>query len=205
MQNKVQIENVRFIKNNSKGETINLIVLDLANGKPSIVRKVSMFLVDLENSHLIGDRSAISITGSKFRSILMDLEGGQIRGDFKYHKAGDEWTLNEDHPMLHDSNHPLFGKHQAGDKMTYKKDGTSVEGFLNLSMPRAVRSMYIQAEAIAELTVMAQNAFGATPSFEAPTETVENPHVEKPSDNNGGGSGFNPDEIDQDVIDNATK
>jgi hypothetical protein len=193
MKNRAQIDEIDFIKNKADGTVLNLIILRLTNGK-DILRPLTKFLIDLENSNLIGSRHNISINSQKFLSLLIDLEGATVKGDFRHVKAGDKWKVEADHPMFHDENHPLFGKHEVGDEIPYKSDGTPVNGFLKLTMSASVRQMYIQSEFLAEASLMAKSAFGvpATPEPAMPIETK--------ADNNG----FDPANVDPSIIDQAT-
>ena len=168
----IKISNVRFIKNNAKGETINLVILDLANNKPSIVRTAKAFLQDLDNSFVSGNIS--SITAPAVRTAMRDMRGATIHGDIKHHSAGDKWTVTKDSSIIKDKNHPKFGTAEVGDELTYENDLTRVEGFLDIEFSEKVYARQANAESIATMTAQLAGAFD---SFND-TPTLDVPHTE---------------------------
>lgn len=190
--NTVKIQNVRFIRKDSKGQTINLVILDLANGKPSIVRPAKAFVQDLENSFIVSGIN--NINDPRFMTAMRDLRGATATGEISHHKAGDKWTIEKDHPALNDSTHKLFGKVQVGDQQTYEKDGTRVNGFLVYDLPERVLARQANANAIAQVTAQLADAFDTSNIVIDVT----------PNDNQGADEEFDPIQIPQGAIDDAT-
>jgi hypothetical protein len=188
---KVQIAKLRFIKQNSKGETINLVILDLTNNKPSIIRTAKAFLQDLDNSFVAGNLT--SILSPAVRTAMRDIKGAYVHGDIKHHKAGDTWTVTEDSAILTDKNHPKFGTVGVGDEVTYEKDLTRVEGFLDIEFPERVLTRQANAESIATMTAQLAGAFD-----ELDTPTLDIPHTDvDPTE------AFDPNEIPGKIIEGS--
>ncbi len=169
------ISNVRFIRNNSAGELINLVILDLAGNKPSIVRNANAFLQDLDNSFLVD--GATSIRSPQVRAIMRDLAGATVTGDIKHFKAGDTWLVTKDSSVITDPSHPEYGNVEVGDKQQYQKDGTRVEGFLTIRPTEQVMARKENAFAIADMMATMNGAFGIeeaiTPVIEVTTSVEE--------------------------------
>lgn len=190
----LKIVNVRFIRHNAKGQTINLVILDLANGKPSIVRPAKAFIQDLENSFIVTGLN--SVNDPRFMNAMRDLRGATATGDITHHKAGDKWTVTADSPMVTDATHPKFGTVQAGDQLAYEKDGTRVEAFLTYDLPERVLARQANANALAQIQAQLMGAFdtqaSSVESADAPVEVVE------------GDEAFDPNTIPTNVVDGAT-
>ena len=163
----VKIKQVRFIKNNAKGEAINLVVLDLSNGKPSIVRTAKAFIQDLDNSFLVENVS--SIRDPRVRTWMRDLKGATITGDIKHHKAGETWIVQETSSVMTDKNHPQFGTVEVGQSMTYEKDMTRVDGFLDFQPNEMVMARQANAHAMAQMQAQLAGAFD---TFDTPSNDV---------------------------------
>ena len=161
---KLQISTVRFIKEDSNGNPINLFVLDLANGKPSIVRSAKEFLTDLNNSYLIGAHVK-NPNHPELLSVLRDLRGATIEGNILFANKGDMWTVTENSRVVNDPNHPKYGKVAAGDQLPYERDMTLVtEGFLQIDYSPQIAMMNKQAHAYGMSLASMLNSFDTVES-----------------------------------------
>lgn len=161
----IQIARTRRIANDAEGNPLNIVVLDLANGKPSIVRNVAQFLQDLKNSYLVDD-SVATINHPQVTKALRQLKGGYASGDIAHHKAGEKWTVNENSRVVTDPTHDQYGKVSVGDELEYKNDMTRVEGFLDLELNARHELNREKADALAQAEMAMNGAFDAfsTPS-----------------------------------------
>lgn len=182
----VKIQQVRFIKQDSNGKPLNLVILDLSNGKPSIVRTAKAFLQDLDNSFLV--LGATNINDPRVMGWLRDIRGASIQGDIKHHKAGETWTVQETSSIITDKNHPKFGSVAVGDTQTYEKDFTRVEGFLNIIPSEMVMARQANAMAIAQMTAQLTGVF----------DTPEAVTIDVTPDN--AGEAFDPAMIPDEVV-----
>ena len=125
------IEKVSVIRHNKAGEVINVVVIRIA-GKPAILRSFDQFMADLKESFLISD-TVDSMNDPEVLEVLADLKDGSVTGNITFHKAGDKYKLDANHPALTNPNHRLYGKVSVGQELEAEKDGSRVtEGFLTL-------------------------------------------------------------------------
>ena len=157
MEQTVRIVRVRSIEHNKAGKRIDLTVIDLANGKPSIIRRKEQMLQDLKNSRLIGN-SVTSLEHPSVMSALKGLRRGLVTGDLTYNKKGDKWAVTEESSVLK-ADHPDFGKYKVGDMLPYQDDNTRVEGFLDLELNESTEQRKENANALAMATLSMQGAF----------------------------------------------
>lgn len=157
MEQTVRIIRVRSIAHDKKGKRIDLTVIDLANGKPSIIRRKEQFLQDLKNSELI-DINVTSLTHPQVREARKGLKRGMVSGDLTYNKKGEMWVVSAESSVLK-ADHPEFGKHKLGDKLPYQEDNTRVEGFLDLELNAQADQRNRNANALAMATLSLEGAF----------------------------------------------
>jgi len=152
------IARVRKIAKDAKGANINIVVIDLTNGKPSIVRNFTQFLQDLKNSFLI-DESVNSINHPQVTRVLRGLKRGMVSGEITFTKKGDEYVVTENSRVITDITHPEFGKFAIGDKRIAEEDRTIVEGFLDVETNEDHQTIQATAEATAQAKMAMQGAF----------------------------------------------
>ena len=172
MEQAVKVIRARRILKDSKGNAINIVLLDLANGKPSIIRNASQFVQDAKNSFLDVPDSCNSIQHPAMNAVLRGMFGATIIGDITYNKKGEQWVVTEDSRVITDKTHPQYGKVTVGMTQPYKEDNTRVEGFLNL-IPN-IDQVTANANAYAQAQLTAMNIFDAL----APSAPVELAEVE---------------------------
>lgn len=159
----IAITKVRKLKSHG------LIIIDLGNGKPSIIRTNTQFLQDMKNSYLINE-SVMTIEHPEVLSALRDLKRGTVSGEISHHKEGEEWIVTEESRAITDPKHPQYGSVQVGDKLAYENDNTRVDdGFLDISYHPSIQAIKANATAIAQAQMAMLGAFD---SYEEPT-TVE--------------------------------
>jgi len=161
------IAKVRKIAKDANGNTINLVVIDLANGKPSIVRSNTQFLQDLKNSYLV-DESVNTVNHPQVLEVLRDIRRGTVSGNISYHKKGEMWAITKDSRAITDPKHPQFGKVSVGDTLPYENDNTRVEdGFLDFVLPNDARTIRANASALASGTLALAGGFDVSDSMSA--------------------------------------
>lgn len=144
----------------------NLVVLDLANGKPSIVRSPEQFLNDLRGSFLIDD-NVVNMNHPQVRKALRNLRGGVAEGNIKHVKAGDTWTVTENSEVVKNPNAKGYGQYVAGDTKEYEKDATIVEdGFLTLDFKEDAYQREENAQAYAKERVSSASMLDIAPDFD---------------------------------------
>lgn len=171
MEQTIQILRVRRISKDSKGNNINIVVIDLANGKPSIIRNASQFVQDAKNSFLVGD-NVNSINHPAISRVLKGMKRGSISGDIAHNAKGEEWTVTEDSRAITDKTHPQYNKVSVGDKLQYQDDNTRVEGFLDIELNDRTEERMANAEALADATVASRGVFDV---LDAPLEPLAEP------------------------------
>ena len=144
-----RIASVRIIKEIVKNNVrvpMNIVVINLANGKPAIVRNADQFFIDMEESGLsVGKVN--SLNHPSVAKAKMYLTGGTVFGDFTYHKAGEKYIVTKDSRVITDKTHPKFGTVTVGSEQISEKDRTIVnEGFLTLMRAERFEQMFINAE-----------------------------------------------------------
>ena len=177
MEQSVRVLRVRRIVKDSKGNAINIVVIDLANGKPSIIRNSAQFVQDCKNSFLIDDHIN-SIQHPAVSRVLKGMKGGTISGDITYNKKGEMWTVTEDSRVLTDRTHPQFGKVTVGMQLPYQEDNTRVEGFLDVELNDKTEDRLANASAIADAMVASRGIFDAIDVSSTDAEPVLEPVVE---------------------------
>ena len=144
------ITNVRTIPRNKKGEAINIVAIDLIDGR-TVLRQLNQFKVDLENSsRLIGINLDLvqSVNHPAIKSELPAFRaGGVIEGDFKNVKAGDKYE--DTNPES-----PDYGKMKE-----YTTDHVRVDGFLTLTPNPSYLQMELNANATARFMAQLSGAF----------------------------------------------
>lgn len=138
--------------------TVNIIVVDTTNGKPSIVRNYAQFLQDLKNSFLI-DENINSINHPQVTKVLRGLKRGMVSGEITYGKKGDTWVVTEDSRVITDPTHPEFGSVKVGDKRVLTDDNSRVEGFLDIEPNEQFQTVHATAEAVATAKLALAGAF----------------------------------------------
>ena len=192
----LQITGVRFIPTDAKGNTLNLFIIDLANGQPSIVRSAKEFMIDLTNSYLIGAHVR-NPAHPELLGVLRDLKGATISGDILTAKKGELWTVTATSSAVTKPSHPMFGKVSAGDQLPYEKDMTLVnDGFLTVTLHPQVTMMNKQAQAYGMSLASMLNAFDMPSNEPAVTATGAEPVV-APDDVMGAAIGDTPDTTDE--------
>lgn len=170
MEQSVRVLRVRRIVKDSKGNAINIVVVDLANGKPSIIRNSAQFVQDCKNSFLVDD-NVNSIQHPAISRVLKGMKGGIIGGNIAYNKKGELWTVTEDSRVLTDKSHPQYGKVTVGMTQPYQEDNTRVEGFLDVELNDKTEDRLANASAIADAMVTSRGIFDAIDT--APVELAE--------------------------------
>lgn len=166
------IAKVRKIAKNAKGETINIVVIDTTNNKPSIIRTFTQFITDLKDSDLIDDTvNNINHPQISGRSgVLRGLRRGEVYGDITYTNKGDKFLVTEDSGVIKDPSHPEFGQWSIGDERVATESKAIVEGFLTLD----TNERFDMVHATATARVSAEGALkGAFEDFSAVEEVVE--------------------------------
>ena len=158
MEQSVKVLRARRILKDSKGNPINIVVIDLANGKPSIVRNSARFLQDCKNSFLVAD-DVNSINHPAISRVLKGMKRGTVSGDIAYNKKGDLWTVTADSRAITDSTHPQYNKVGVGSQLPYQEDNTGVEGFLDIELNAETEDRLANASALAEATIASRGIF----------------------------------------------
>ena len=189
METTVSVNKVSFVPRDKDGNELNVFVLQLANGKPSIIRRASQFLTDLKGSFLIDDRISNPRHPEVF-NVLQDLQAGifSVTGNIKYCKKGDFWVVRENSLIVTNPNHPRYNSVVVGDKVPYETDMTIVEdGFLTIKVNpmRVAINKDSMAKAKLYMAMLEEPQAIETPKA---TENV---------------SDFDPDAIDQNVLAHA--
>ena len=182
METTVKVSRVKRISATAKHS--DLIILDLANGKPSVIRNAAQFLQDCKNSFLVDD-NVNSMAHPSVIAVLRGLKRGAVSGDITHNKKGDTWVVTEDSSVFKDKSHPQYGKVSVGDKMPYLDDNTRVEGFLDIDLSDKVATRMANAEAIAAATVAADSVFDMM-TVEVAVEEEPAPIPQSIIDNLGG-------------------
>lgn len=146
------ISKVSPIANNSKGETINVVVIRLTNGT-TIVRQLKPFVIDLQNSGRmlgINPDTITSVTHPMIGAECAKLKGGKVEGDYKMVHEGEEYE--DTNPAS-----PEFGKMKK-----YKTDFIRVEGFLDVTPSEDVLQREENAVATANLSAQLKGLFNST-------------------------------------------
>ena len=146
------IANVRTPKMEN-GDT--LYVLDLIDGY-SLVRSEVQFKADCSGS--------FATTSAVAPSALI---GGQVGGDFEFHKAGSTYIADENSGVV------IRGEANVGDEITREKDGSYVNGFLTLQ-----KNLQAQIADSAAAQVLAQAGLLSAP-VSAPTAQIEEGQAEE--------------------------
>lgn len=159
----LQIVNVRTIP--TKDGRV-LFILDLVNGQPSIVRTAKEFIIDLQNSYLIGN-DVQNPNHPVLLGILRDLKNFTVTGNVIHAKKDELWIVTENSRVVTDSTHPKHGSVVAGDKLPYEKDMSLVtEGFLAIALNPQIDMQIRQAQAYGTAvasTMASSNVFDAMP------------------------------------------
>lgn len=172
----LQINQVSVIRFDKNGNPINVVAIRV-EGKPAILRSFNQFLTDLKESFLISD-TVTSMSDPEVLDVLADLQGGVVRGNIAFHKAGDEYTIDENHNALTNENHKLYGKVVMGQKVKAEKDGARVtEGFLTLKREITAQAIHKQASAYAGKRLALEGFFNSLGSSNTSNGNAE-PEVE---------------------------
>ena len=137
---------------------VNIVVLDLTNGKSSIVRNYTQFLQDLKNSFLIDD-NVNNINHPQVTKVLRGLKRGVVSGEISFTKKGDKYKVTEESRVVTDPTHPEFNKWNVGDVRVAEEDRTIVEGFLDIEPSEQFQTVQATAEATAQAKLAMQGAF----------------------------------------------
>lgn len=155
MYTKAPIRDIKRIAKNKKGEPLNAIIIELANGKPSIYRKLSQFIRDLDNSGRLSGVDLDFLTSVNHPAIVdacTALEEGVVKGEFEYVKEGQEYEIQENASILNPNSSLYDETASVGDKAVYKSDGTYVtEGFLKLVPSMQTKMIETQSLKMAQL------------------------------------------------------
>lgn len=143
---------------NGVAQQVNIIVIDLPNGKPSIVRNYTQFMQDLKNSFLIDDNVS-NINHPQVTKVLRGLKRGTVSGEITFSKKGDKYKVTEDSRVVTDPTHPDFGKFNVGDTRVAEEDRAIVEGFLDIEPNEQHQTVQAIAEATAQAKLAMQGAF----------------------------------------------
>lgn len=81
-----------------------------------------------------------------FLAEVASVRGGEIVGNITYHEAGEEYTLDANHPDV------KLGKAKAGDKRKFEKAGLSTNGLCTIYSGQITRELNAFAKAKAELS-----------------------------------------------------
>ncbi|MAT89671.1 MAG: hypothetical protein CMC35_03170 [Flavobacteriaceae bacterium] len=157
---RAQITKIALLESNGVSYAL---IYTTANANP-IVRGLKQFVTDLDESGRLGGVDARFITSIKHPVLAKQkvaLRGGNIEGDFKFTKAGEEYTINEYSSVLTDTNHPDYGKFKLGDKRKREKDGCIVEGFLFMEPSVVRQTLEINADAMAAAQAAALGLFSS--------------------------------------------
>lgn len=153
-------------------QTVNIVVLDLASNKPSIVRNYAQFLQDLKNSFLIDD-NVNSMNHPQVTKVLRGLKRGIVSGDISFTKKGDKYKVTEESRVVTDPTHPEFGKWNVGDTRIAEEDRAIVEGFLDIEPSEQFQTVQAVADATAQAKLAMQGAFEDFGITSKTTELVE--------------------------------
>lgn len=163
----LQISKVSVIPFNKNGEAINIVAIRV-EGKPAILRSFDQFLTDLRDSFLISS-DVDSMDDPEVLSVLADLAGGSVSGEISFHKAGDKYKIDENHPALTNVNHRLYGKVVAGQEMVTERDGSRVtEGFLTFKREATAQSINLGAMSYARMRLKLEGFLAKAKSAEKP-------------------------------------
>lgn len=157
---------------------VNIVVLDVTGGKPSIVRNFTQFLQDLKNSFLI-DESVGTINHPAVRTVLKGLKRGMVSGEIVFPKKGDKWTVTENSRCITDPTHAKYNKVSVGDVLISESTTPIVDGFLDIE----TNEQFQTVEAIANATASAKMALaGAFEDFGVSTDAPETVVDELPAE-----------------------
>lgn len=174
MNKSLLITNVKVITKIEKP----IVVLETQGHEP-IVRSLTQFLTDLQNSGRA--LNVRSVTEPAFIDACHAVVGATVTGDITPYKAGSKYKLDATHPDV------VAGKANVGDEKAADKDGVRIEGFL--SIPLTFMERQVKANADAYATFMG-NMFGAMMNI-APAVSAT------PANS------FTPEEDEDDVLNNA--
>ena len=153
-------------------QTVNIVVLDLASNKPSIVRNYAQFLQDLKNSFLIDD-NVNSMNHPQVTKVLRGLKRGIVSGEISFTKKGDKYKVTEESRVVTDPTHPEFGKWNVGDTRIAEEDRAIIEGFLDIEPSEQFQTVQAVADATAQAKLAMQGAFEDFGITSKTTELVE--------------------------------
>lgn len=160
-------------KVNGVAKTVNIMVIDLPNGQPSIVRKFSQFLQDLKNSYLI-DENVMSINHPDVTDVLPLLNRGKVTGEITFSKKGDTWTVTPESSCITDPTHADFGKCSVGDTRVLENDGAYVDGFLLFEVNAEARADKANAKAYSRSLLAQAGAFDDFGTVSATSHSDDN-------------------------------
>lgn len=164
----LQISKISVIPHDKNGNAINVVAIRVGDNKPAILRSFDQFLTDLRESFLIGS-DVDSMNDPEVRDVLADLAGGSVNGNISFHKAGDEYTIDENHPAITNQNHRLYGKVVVGQKMQAEKDGARVtDGFLTLKREVSAQAINKSATAYAAMRLKFEGFLNKATQKDAP-------------------------------------
>ena len=166
-------------KVNGVAKTVNIMVIDLPNGQPSIVRKFSQFLQDLKNSYLIDD-NVMSINHPQVIRALRNLNRGTVTGEITFSKKGDTWTVTPESSCITDPTHPEFGKASVGDTKVLENDGAYVDGFLYLELNEKALARKSDSEEYSRDRLAQAGAFDDFGTVSASSHSDEDVHDDVP-------------------------
>lgn len=146
-----------------------VVAIRLTDGT-TVIRTQRQFILDLRNSGHIGDTgedisdsTVITRMMNKItvREAIRNLNGGSVEGDFKFHKAGEQYLATENSKAV------LESTAKVGESLAYEKDGYRIEGFLNVQYSARVEQTRSNAMILAELmSEMLGGVTQSTPEFE---------------------------------------
>ena len=139
-------------------QQVNIVVLDLAGNKPSIVRNYAQFLQDLKNSFLIDD-NVNSMNHPQVTKVLRGLKRGIVSGEISFTKKGDKYKVTAESRVITDPSHPEFSKWNIGDTRIAEDDRAIVEGFLDIEPSEQFQTVQAVADATAQAKLAMQGAF----------------------------------------------
>lgn len=167
-----------------------VVVFETAGGK-AILRAPKLALIDLQNSGRALTLPADCLNNGLanlhpaqkqvFIQALLRTKGADLTGDITDVKAGDKYAVSKGHPALTDPNHKDFGKvKKEGDELVAEKDGTWINGFLDIPFTdkEMMRQDLTEVGAISMLAMFGFNAPIAPVSIsQQETEDIEHSDV----------------------------
>jgi len=140
------VTGVRVIPVNSK--VARPLVVFSVQGHDDIVLAPNQALIALQNSgRAVGIVDAMSPQAQlEYHKLI----GVVANGEFSYHKAGDTYLIDENHPAITGNTHKLSGQVKVGDKVPYEQDGFRIEGFLAFPFTQGELNRMAIADKVAE-------------------------------------------------------